>query len=330
MSNDYNSFLKEIRHLIPESRVYTDELRRLAWGTDASFYRLVPQIVIRSDSEAEISGILKAAQAHRLPVTFRAAGTSLSGQSISDSILVVAGKHWEKYEILDHGKTIRLQPGLIGQRVNDLLKPYGRKLGPDPASVKSAMVGGIVMNNASGMNCGTHANSDKMMNSVRIILADGTVLDTGDEASRKAFRKARPDFIRGIEQLRDKVRANKKLCDRINYKYAIKNVTGLNILPFVRFDDPFDIIAHLMVGSEGTLAFLSSVKMRTLRDYPFKASAMAYFRTMKESCEAIVKLKQLKGSEEDMEMSAENLMVKSAEMLDYKSPSAVSDPVYVR
>ena len=127
MSNDYNSFLKEIRHLIPESRVYTDELRRLAWGTDASFYRLVPQIVIRSDSEAEISGILKAAQAHHLPVTFRAEGTSLSGQSISDSILVVAGKHWEKYEILDHGKTIRLQPGLIGQRVNDLLKPYGRK-----------------------------------------------------------------------------------------------------------------------------------------------------------------------------------------------------------
>lgn len=318
MSNDYNSFLKEIRHLIPESRVYTDELRRLAWGTDASFYRLVPQIVIRSDSEAEISGILKAAQAHRLPVTFRAAGTSLSGQSISDSILVVAGKHWEKYEILDHGKTIRLQPGLIGQRVNDLLKPYGRKLGPDPASVKSAMVGGIVMNNASGMNCGTHANSDKMMNSVRIILADGTVLDTGDEASRKAFRKARPDFIRGIEQLRDKVRANKKLCDRINYKYAIKNVTGLNILPFVRFDDPFDIIAHLIVGSEGTLAFLAGVSMNTEYDYPFKASAMLYFKDIREACKAVVAMKKLVDDKGQW-------IVKSAELLDKKSLASVND-----
>lgn len=318
MKNDYTSFLKDIYHFIPKDRVYTDELRRLAWGTDASFYRLVPQIVIRSDSEAEISGILKAAQAHRLPVTFRAAGTSLSGQSISDSILVVAGKHWEKYEILDHGKTIRLQPGLIGQRVNDLLKPYGRKLGPDPASVKSAMMGGIVMNNASGMNCGTHANSDKMMNSVRIILADGTVLDTGDEASRKAFRKARPDFIRSIEQLRDKVRANKKLCDRINYKYAIKNVTGLNILPFVSFDDPFDIIAHLMVGSEGTLAFLAGVSMNTEYDYPFKASAMLYFKDIREACKAVVAMKKLVDDKGQW-------IVKSAELLDKKSLASVND-----
>lgn len=318
MKNNYTSFLKDIYHFIPKDRVYTDELRRLAWGTDASFYRLVPQIVIRSDSEAEISGILKAAQAHRLPVTFRAAGTSLSGQSISDSILVVAGKHWEKYEILDHGKTIRLQPGLIGQRVNDLLKPYGRKLGPDPASVKSAMMGGIVMNNASGMNCGTHANSDKMMNSVRIILADGTVLDTGDEASRKAFRKARPDFIRSIEQLRDKVRANKKLCDRINYKYAIKNVTGLNILPFVRFDDPFDIIAHLMVGSEGTLAFLAGVSMNTEYDYPFKASAMLYFKDIREACKAVVAMKKLVDDKGQW-------IVKSAELLDKKSLASVND-----
>ena len=318
MKNDYTSFLKDIYHFIPKDRVYTDELRRLAWGTDASFYRLVPQIVIRSDSEAEISGILKAAQAHRLPVTFRAAGTSLSGQSISDSILVVAGKHWEKYEILDHGKTIRLQPGLIGQRVNDLLKPYGRKLGPDPASVKSAMMGGIVMNNASGMNCGTHANSDKMMNSVRIILADGTVLDTGDEASRKAFRKARPDFIRSIEQLRDKVRANKKLCDRINYKYAIKNVTGLNILPFVSFDDPFDIITHLMVGSEGTLAFLAGVSMNTEYDYPFKASAMLYFKDIREACKAVVAMKKLVDDKGQW-------IVKSAELLDKKSLASVND-----
>ena len=318
MNHNYTSFLKEIHQFIPANRVYTDELRRLAWGTDASFYRLVPQVVIRSDSETEISNILKTAQAHCLPVTFRAAGTSLSGQSVSDSILVVAGKHWEKYEILDQGKSVRLQPGLIGQRVNDLLKPYGRKLGPDPASVKSAMVGGIVMNNASGMNCGTHANSDKMINSVRIILADGTVLDTGDATSRQEFKKARPDFIRRVEELRDKVRANKNLCNRINHKYAIKNVTGLNILPFVRFDDPFDIIAHLMVGSEGTLAFLAEVSMNTEYDYPFKASAMLYFEDIKEACKAVVAMKKLINNDGQE-------IVKSAELLDKKSLASVND-----
>ena len=318
MNSKYTSFLKEIRAFVPDERIYTDELRRLAWGTDAGFYRLIPQIVIRSDSETEVSRLLKAAHRRQLPVTFRAAGTSLSGQSISDSILIVAGKHWERHEVLDGGRQIRLQPGIIGQRVNDLLKPYGMKLGPDPASVKSAMIGGIVMNNASGMNCGTHANSDKMLVSARIVLADGTTLDTGDEQSRKEFAASHPDFIKRIAELRDRVRGNATLCERIKYKYAIKNVTGLNILPFVRFDDPFDIMAHLMVGSEGTLAFLSEVTMRTVPDYPCKASAMLYFKEIKDACRAVVAMKKLVDDKGEW-------IVKSAELLDKKSLASVND-----
>lgn len=318
MNTKYVSFLKEIRSFVPEERIYTDELRRLAWGSDAGFYRLIPQIIIRSDSEKEISQLLALAKAKHLPVTFRAAGTSLSGQAISDSILIVAGKHWEKYDILDNGMKIRLQPGIIGQRVNDLLRPYGRKFAPDPASIKSAMVGGIVMNNASGMNCGTHANSDKMLLSARIVLADGTVLDTGDEESKKQFAEKRPEFVQKIKDLRDEVRKNGKLCERIKYKYAIKNVTGLNILPFVRFDDPFDIITHLMVGSEGTLAFLSEVTMNTEFDYPFKASAMLYFKEIKEACKAVVAMKKLVNAKGEW-------IVKSAELLDKKSLASVND-----
>lgn len=318
MNTKYVSFLKEIRSFVPEERIYTDELRRLAWGSDAGFYRLIPQIIIRSDSEKEISQLLALAKAKHLPVTFRAAGTSLSGQAISDSILIVAGKHWEKYDILDNGMKIRLQPGIIGQRVNDLLRSYGRKFAPDPASIKSAMVGGIVMNNASGMNCGTHANSDKMLLSARIVLADGTVLDTGDEESKKQFAEKKPEFVQKIKDLRDEVRKNGKLCERIKYKYAIKNVTGLNILPFVRFDDPFDIITHLMVGSEGTLAFLSEVTMNTEFDYPFKASAMLYFKEIKEACKAVVAMKKLVNAKGEW-------IVKSAELLDKKSLASVND-----
>lgn len=314
----YTSFLHDIARFIPGDRIYTDELRRLAWGTDAGFYRLIPQIVIRSNSEEEVSMLLKAADKYQLPVTFRAAGTSLSGQAISDSILIVAGKHWEQYEVLEEGKAVRLQPGIIGQRVNEILKPYGQKFAPDPASVKSAMVGGIVMNNASGMNCGTHANSDKVLRSVRMVLADGTRLDTGNPESRRAFQEKRPDFIRRIEELRDLVRANKSLAERIRYKYAIKNVTGLNILPFIRFDDPFDIIAHLLVGSEGTLAFLSEVTMTTEYDYPCKASAMLYFSDIKEACRAVVAMKKLTNEQG-------NWIVKGAELLDKKSLASVND-----
>ena len=242
----------------------------------------------------------------------------------------MAGKHWEKYEIGENQNTIQLQPGIVGARVNEILKPYGRVFPPDPASIGSAMVGGIVVNNASGMNCGVHANSDRMMVSARLILTDGTILDTGDEQSKEAFRKSHPDFLRRIEELRDKVRADDELASRIRQKYSIKNVTGLNLRPLIAYDDPFDIIAHAMVGSEGTLAFLAEVTMKTLRDYPYKASAMVYFLTMKESCEAVVAMKQLKAGDEDLAMSAENLMVKSAEMLDYMSLSAVDDPVFLQ
>ncbi len=323
-------FLNEIKGILPADSIYTDELRTLAWGTDASFYRLTPQVVIRAKDEDEVSQIVRAASKYKLPFTFRAAGTSLSGQSVSDSILIVAGKNWEDYSVATDAGSITLQPGIVGARVNQILKPLGRVFPPDPASIGSAMVGGIVANNASGMNCGTHANSDRMLISARLVLADGTVLDTGDAVSREAFRQSHPEFIAKIEALRDRIRANQPLRDRIRKKYSIKNVTGLNLRPFVAYDDPFDIIAHCVVGSEGTLAFISQVTMRTLHDYPCKASAMLYFFTMRESCEAVVALKQLKSSDEDIAMSEENLMVKSAEMLDYLSLASVDDPVYLQ
>ncbi len=323
-------FLNEIKGILPADRVYTDELRTLAWGTDASFYRLTPQVVIRAKDEDEVATIVRTASKYGLPFTFRAAGTSLSGQSVSDSILIVAGKNWEDYSVAADAESITLQPGIVGARVNQILKPLGRVFPPDPASIGSAMVGGIVANNASGMNCGTHANSDRMLISARLVLPDGTVLDTGDAASREAFRQSHPEFIAKIEALRDRVRANQPLADRIRKKYSIKNVTGLNLRPLVAYDDPFDIIAHSVVGCEGTLAFISQVTMRTLHDYPCKASAMLYFFTMRESCEAVVALKQLKSSDADIAMSEENLMVKSAEMLDYLSLASVDDPVYLQ
>ena len=322
-------FLSEVKQAIPERQIYTDSLRTYAWGTDASFYRMTPQVVVRTKNEQEVQAAFKACKKYAIPFTLRAAGTSLSGQSCTDSVLIVAGKGWEQFHLDDDKNAITLQPGITGGRVNKILKPYGRVFPPDPASVGSAMVGGIVVNNASGMNCGVHANSDHMLLSARLILTDGTILDTGDEQSREAFRKSHPEFIKKIETLRDEVRKDADLTERIRYKYSIKNVTGLNIRPLVDYDDPFDIIAHSIVGSEGTLAFLSGVRMRTLHEYPYRASAMVYFQTMEESCKAIVALKQLKADEDDMAMTYENLKVKSAEMLDYLSLQSVDDPVYL-
>lgn len=317
MEEKYSRFLEEVGKFVPKNALYTDELRRFAWGTDAGFYRLVPKIVIRSSNEKEVSKILETASKFDVPVTFRAAGTSLSGQSVSDSVLIVAGKNWERYKVSEDASEITLEPGIVGASVNAILKPYGRKFGPDPASIGSCMVGGIVMNNASGMSCGTHANSDKELESVRMVLMDGTVLDTGDEASRNAFRASYPEFIRKIEELRDEILADKELSDRIRYKYSIKNVTGLNIFPFVRFEDPFDIIAHLLVGSEGTLAFMSQVTMKTLPLPSKEASAMVYFGTIREAAEAVVALKK----------EIDPAVLDAAELLDKRSLASVDDPM---
>ncbi len=311
MEKKYQAFLRGTRKFIPSDCIYTDDLHCLAWGTDAGFYRYLPKIVIRSRNEKDIVNILRLASRLKVPVTFRAAGTSLSGQAITDSVLIVAGKNWEKYSISPDASTITMQPGIIGNRVNQILAPYGKIFSPDPASKNSAMVGGIVMNNASGMNCGTHANSDRILRSLRLVLADGTVLDTGDEDSRREFRQTHPEFIRHIEDLRNRILENEELHKRILFKYSIKNVTGLNIYPFVLYQDPFDIITHLMVGSEGTLGFASQFTMETRHLFPHSASAMLYFQDMREACEAVVALK--------------DAPVYSSEFLDKKSLNSVND-----
>lgn len=309
----YAQFVREISRTVAPERIYTDDLRCMAWGTDAGFYRLLPKVVVRADNETEVQHVLRTASQLRLPVTFRAAGTSLSGQAISDSILVVAGKSWEKYRILDsQAHAIALQPGITGQRVNEILAPFGRIFPPDPASKKSAMVGGIIANNASGMKCGTHANSDRILRSIRIVLADGTVLDTADEDSRKQFTVSHASLISEIEDIRRSITGDKELTELIRHKYSIKNVTGLNLLPFVLFDDPFEIITHCMVGSEGTLAFISEASMNTAPQHPFSASAMVYFQDMAEACRAVVAMRR-------------HAPVQACELLDKKSLASVHD-----
>ncbi len=309
----YKEYVREISRVVPKERIYTDDLRCLAWGTDAGFYRLLPKVVVQTADEAEVTAVLSHAWTMRLPVTFRAAGTSLSGQAISDSILVVAGTYWDKYRLLDpEAKGIALQPGIRGSRVDEILAPYRRVFSPDPASKKTAMVGGIVANNASGMKCGTHANSDRILRDIRIILADGTVLDTGDASSREAFAMSHKVLVEEIMLIRDEIRNDEELTELIRNKYSIKNVTGLNILPFILFDDPFDIIAHCIVGSEGTLAFISEVRFNTEPKMPYAASAMIYFDDMAEACRAVVAMRK-------------SAPIQACELLDSKSLHSVND-----
>jgi D-lactate dehydrogenase len=288
---NYEILYNKLVRSIDRKRIFHDPLYTLAFGTDASFYRLIPKMVIRANDENEVSLILRESSRLKIPVTFRAAGTSLSGQAISDSLLLIAGNNWKNFKIEDNGNLVRLQPGLTGARVNKLLAPYGRKIGPDPASINAAMIGGIAANNASGMCCGTSENSYKTVSGMRIIFADGAILDTSDQASKESFRSSHQSILNDIENLAKKARNNSPLAERIRKKYKMKNTTGYSLNALIDFSDPFNIIEHLMIGSEGTLGFISEITYRTVEELPFRATSLIIFPDIKNACMAVSLLK---------------------------------------
>ncbi|MDB6145502.1 MAG: FAD/FMN-dependent dehydrogenase [Pseudomonas sp.] len=314
------AFVREAERLIPKNRRFDDPLSTLAFGTDASFYRLIPKLVIRVESEDEVVALLKLAQAEKVPVTFRAAGTSLSGQAISDSVLLVLGDNWNGREIRGQGTQIRLQPGVIGAQANAWLAPFGRKIGPDPASINACKIGGIVANNSSGMCCGTAQNSYYTLAGIRLVLADGSRLDTEDAGSVAAFRDSHADLLENLARLGRETRANAELAAKIRHKYRLKNTTGLSLNALVDFDEPLEILSHLLVGSEGTLGFISAVTYDTVVDHPFKASALIVFPDVETCCNAVTVLK--------------SQPVAAVELLDRRSMRSVQNkpgmPAFVR
>ncbi|MFJ7111236.1 FAD-binding and (Fe-S)-binding domain-containing protein [Pseudomonas sp. NPDC098740] len=305
------AFLRDAQQLIPQERRFDDPLSTLAFGTDASFYRLIPKLVIRVESEDEVVALLKLAQRDLVPVTFRAAGTSLSGQAISDSVLIVLGDNWNGREIRGQGTQIRLQPGVIGAQANAWLAPFGRKIGPDPASINACKIGGIVANNASGMCCGTAQNTYHTLAGIRLVLADGSRLDTENAASVAAFRESHASLLERLATLGRETRANAELAARIRHKYRLKNTTGLSLNALVDFDEPVDILSHLLVGSEGTLGFISAVTYDTVIDHPNKASALIVFPDVETCCNAVTVLK--------------SQPVSAVELLDRRSLRSVQD-----
>jgi D-lactate dehydrogenase len=283
--------VQALARVLPERQVITDNLRRLAYGTDASFYRLTPEVVAVVESEEEVQALLQAARSHGRPVTFRAAGTSLSGQAVTDSVLVLIGEGFATCEIGPDAATVRVGPGIIGGEVNYRLAPHGRKIGPDPASINACKIGGIAANNASGMCCGTAQNSYRTLAGMRVVLGDGAVLDTEDPYSVATFRQSHSHLLDTLAHLSATTRGDEALAARICHKYKIKNTTGYSLNALVDFEDPIDILAHLMIGSEGTLGFISRITYRTVVEDPCKASALVFFPTIESACQAVVRLK---------------------------------------
>lgn len=313
LSGAYLDFYNKVTQVLPKKRVFTDPLHTLAYGTDASFYRLIPKVVIWAENADEISQILQFSSELSLPVVFRAAGTSLSGQAITDSIMIVSSRDWKDMQINEDASLVTLQPSVVGQAANEFLLPHGKKIGPDPASIGSAMIGGIAANNASGMCCGIADNSYKTLKSMKIILHDGYQLDTASKKSCEDFEQSHGSLVEGIRNLSQRVRTDKTLHDKIARKFKIKNTCGYSLNALVDYEDPIEVIQHLMIGSEGTLGFIKDITFKTVPEYSNKASALMIFKNVKDACDAVIAMRtQCRTREADAEVDAAEIMDRAA------------------
>lgn len=280
----------DLRRLLAPDRVLDREIDRLARSGDASVYRMVPRVVVRPTGVAEVQSLFAWARRNARHLTFRAAGTSLSGQAVSDDVLVELGPFWRAFRVLDAGRRVWSQPGVVGGQLNRFLAPHARRLGPDPASIDTAMLGGILANNSSGMCCGVAQNSYHTLDAVTGVLADGTLFDSARPDADERLRRDSPGVHAGLARLRDDVRADAALAARIRSKSLTKTTTGYSLAAFLDYERPVDILARLLVGSEGKLGFIADATLRTVPDPPFRATALLVFETLAEAGAAVFPL----------------------------------------
>jgi D-lactate dehydrogenase len=274
---------RELEQLLGADRVLHRVSDLVAYASDASPYRRFPQAVVEARDADDVAKVLRFGRERGIPVTFRAGGTSLNGQGQSDGILVDVRKHFGGVRVIDDGVRARVKPGTILGHANRVLAPYGRKLGPDPASTDVCTVGGVVANNSGGMRCGVTKDSYSTVRELTFVLPSGTKVDTAEPGAAATFAAAEPELVAGLEAIRDEIRADAELSERIRRKFAIKNTTGYRLCAFLDADEPLEIFRRLLVGSEGTLALIVEVEFETVPVPPVTTTAWIHFPGIDEA-----------------------------------------------
>ncbi len=254
----------ELEALLGTDRVLARVSDIVRYASDASPYRLFPKAVVMAHDAADVAKVLAYGRESGVPVVFRAGGTSLNGQGQSDGILVDVRRHFRGVAVEDGGALARVKPGTVLGHANRVLAPHGRKLGPDPASTDIATVGGVIANNSGGMRCGVVHDSYSTVRELTFVLPSGTTIDTAASDADERFAAEEPELVAGLEAIRDEIRADPELSERIRRKFAIKNTTGYRLCAFLDADQPLEIFRRLIVGSEGTLAFVAEAVFETV------------------------------------------------------------------
>ncbi len=277
----------KLESLLGAGRVLSRALDLIRYASDASPYRLFPQAVVEARDAADVAKVLRLGREQGIPVTLRSGGTSLNGQGQSDGILVDVRRHFTGVKVEEEGAVARVRPGTALGHVNRVLLPYGRRLGPDPASTDFATVGGVVANNSGGMRCGTTQDSYSTVRSLTLVLPSGTTIDTAAPGAEERFAEAEPELARGLAEIRDEIRADTELAGRIRRKFQIKNTMGYRLCAFVDADTPLEIFRRLLVGSEGTLAFIAEAVFETVPLLPHTTTTWVHFADIPRTVEPV-------------------------------------------
>jgi D-lactate dehydrogenase len=267
----------ELEALLGADRVLARPGDLVKYASDASPYRKLPRAVVMAKEPGDVSKALAFGRAQGIPVTFRAGGTSLNGQGQTDGILVDVRRHFRGLTVEEDGAAVRVGTGTILGHVNRVLAPLGRRLGPDPASTDVATVGGVVANNSGGMRCGVTKDSYSTLRSLTFVLPSGTRIDTAAPGAAAEFEAAEPQLAAGLAAIRDEIRADETLSARVRRKFEIKNTTGYRLCAFLDAEEPLEIFRRLLIGSEGTLAWIPEVVFDTVPQPALTTTAWVHF-----------------------------------------------------
>lgn len=262
----------------------------LSYSHDASHYLLKPKAIYTPENKEQLAEIFALATELGIGVTFRSGGTSLSGQATSDGFLIDTRKNFRGIKISNEGAQALVSPGATVRAVNTSLARFKRKLGPDPASEVACTIGGVIANNSSGMCCGTEQNSYRTVASLVLVLPNGLIIDTGAADADENLQQQAPSIHAGLIALRDRVRNNPDSVALITKLFSIKNTMGYGVNSFLDFDSPVKILEHLVIGSEGTLAFVAEATFNTVPAYSQLATGLLIFESLADATRSLPEL----------------------------------------
>jgi FAD/FMN-containing dehydrogenase/Fe-S oxidoreductase len=281
-----------------EGEFYFDKRMRILYATDASAYRELPLAVAVPRSKEDIEKLIRFARDEKTSIIPRTAGTSLAGQVVGNGIVVDVSKYFNKIlELNEKEQWVRVQPGVIRDELNLFLKMYGLFFGPETSTANRAMIGGMVGNNSCGSNSVVYRSTREHLLEVTALLSDGSeavfkALDIdafhskceADTLEANIYKAVRRILSNYDNQVEIKKEFPKKTVERRNTGYAVDLL--LESAPFTAGGNDFNF-CQLIAGSEGTLAFLTEIKLNVVPLPPKEVGLLCvHFNTIDEALRA--------------------------------------------